>query len=66
MVKLGDKKGTKMNQTPDIKVGTVLSMGTVKSIHTDHVILNFKGQDIKASLTSARKTFEYDQVNSSK
>jgi hypothetical protein len=44
-------------QTPLIKVGTVLSIGTVKSIENDCVKLVFRGNTIAASFKAVEKIF---------
>lgn len=45
------------NQVPLIKVGTVLSIGTVKSIENDCVRLVFKGNEFTASFAVVEKVF---------
>lgn len=45
------------NQMPLIKAGTVLSIGTVKSIENDCVRLVFKGNEFTASFTAVEKVF---------
>jgi len=45
------------NQVPLIKAGTVLSIGTVKSIENDCVRLVFKGNEFTASFTAVEKVF---------
>jgi hypothetical protein len=45
------------SQEPLIKVGTVLSIGTVKSIENDCVRLVFKGNEFTASFTAVEKVF---------
>jgi|TARA_A100001037_G_scaffold236623_1_gene215670 hypothetical protein len=45
------------NQEPLVKVGTVLSIGTVKSIENDCVRLVFKGNEFTASFTAVEKVF---------
>lgn len=44
-------------QEPLVKVGTVLSIGTVKSIENDCVRLVFKGNEFTASFTAVEKVF---------
>ena len=45
------------SQEPLIKVGTVLSIGTVKSIENDCVRLVFKGNEFTASFNAVEKVF---------
>jgi hypothetical protein len=45
------------SQMPLIKAGTVLSIGTVKSIENDCVKLVFKGNAIAASFVAVEKIF---------
>ena len=45
------------SQTPLVKAGTVLSIGTVKSIENDCVELVFKGNTIAASFVAVEKIF---------
>ncbi len=45
------------NQQPLVKAGTVLSIGTVKSIENDCVRLVFKGNEFTASFTAVEKVF---------
>jgi len=45
------------NQEPLIKAGTVLSIGTVKSIENDCVELVFKGNTFTASFNAVEQIF---------
>ncbi len=45
------------SQKPLVKAGTVLSIGTVKSIENDCVRLVFKGNEFTASFTAVEKVF---------
>lgn len=45
------------NQEPLIKAGTVLSIGTVKSIENDCVRLVFKDNEFIASFAAVEKVF---------
>jgi len=48
-------------QTPDITIGTELSIGTVVGINKDSVALIYKGNKITASFATIEKVFEDDQ-----
>ena len=45
------------SQKPLVKAGTVLSIGTVKSIENDCVRLVFKGNEFTASFNAVEKVF---------
>lgn len=48
-------------QTPDVTIGTELSIGTVVGINKDSVALMYKGNKITASFATIEKVFEDDQ-----